>query len=259
MWKGTLTLPSVRVPVKLYAAVQDRTVRFRLLHDEDEQPVTQRMVEPSTNEIVPLEETRRGYPIEDDAFVVLDPEELEALAPADSRDIEVLRFVPRGIIDLPWYDRPYYLGPDGDPRAYVALAEALSQTGREGVVRWVMRKKSYIGSLVARDGHLAIVTLRHPEEVIPASALPRPRGPEPTEKEQKLARQLVAAFAESFDPTEYEDAYRHRVLELVETKARGGEIEAREPVERQPAEASLTRMLEASLRQHERKGGKHVA
>lgn len=258
MWKGTIALPSVRVPVKIYAALQDRTVRFRLLDAADQQPVTQKMVEPTSNTVVPYADVHRGFETEDGSFVILRSPELEELEPEPSRDIEVLRFVPRGTLDLPWYDRPYYLGPDGHEEDYAALVRALEETEQEGVVRWVMRKKDYVGSLFARHHRLAVVTLHHAEEVIPAAALPAPRGRDPTAKELKLAHQLVEALEDTFDPAEHEDEYRARVLELIENKARGETIELRRPTTKKTEEASLSRLLEASLKAGKRKG-KRVA
>jgi DNA end-binding protein Ku len=260
IWKGGITLPSARVPVKVHAALQDRTVRFRLLHAPDEQPVVQRMVEPRSDTVVSHDDIARGLPTEDGAFVIVHSSELEELEPQPSRDIEVLRFVPRGAVDLPWYDRPYWLSPDGHEEAYAALVRALEETDREGIVRWVMRKRDYVGSLFAREHRLALVTLHYAEEVIPAAALPRPGGPDPTAKEIELARQLVGALEDTFDPTDHEDEYRTSVLELIDEKARGGTIELKRPPKaKKPAEEpSLTQMLEASLKGGRRKG-KRVA
>ena len=258
MWKGALVLPSMRVPVKLYAALQDRTVRFRLLHAEDEQPVVQHMVEPESNEVVPNEAVQRGFETEDGSFVIVRPDELATIEPEPSRDIEVLRFVPRGSVDLPWYDRPYWLGPDGDDAEYAALVRALEETRREGICRWVMRKKSYVGSVFVRDGALALVTLHAASEVISAGALPRPSGREPSSKELKLAKQLVDALEDTFEPEAYEDEYRTRVLDLIEKKARGESVEIQRAPRKEAEEASLAEMLEASLGGKSRKG-KRVA
>jgi DNA end-binding protein Ku len=259
MWKGTISLPSARVPVKVHAALEDRTVRFRLLHADDAQPVVQHMVEPRSGEIIPAEDIVHGFETEDGAFVVVHPAEIEALEPEPSRDIEVLRFVPRSAVDLPWYDRPYWLAPDDQEETYAALVRALRETEREAIVRWVMRKRAYVGALVDRDDRLALVTLHHADEMIPASVLPRPAGAAPSAKEIDLARQLVGALEDTFEPTAYEDQYRGDVLDLIEKKARGATIELRPPPEpRAPEEASLAQRLEASLSDRRRKG-KRVA
>lgn len=246
MWKGTLRVGSHDVPVKFYSAAVDRTVRFRLLDEESGRPVKQRMVEPSSGDVVPYDEIRRGFPLDGRRFVVLDDDDLEALEPESSRTVEVDRFYDPSVITHPWYDRPYHLGPDGDPEAYYALVDALEAEGKEGLAHWTMRKKEYVGALRAVDGHLVMVTLRHADEVVPASALEAPRGREPEEKELEMARRLVDALAGPFDAEDFDDEHRARVLELVEAKAQGKTIRMTTRKERKP-EADLLESLRSSL------------
>ena len=246
IWKGVIRLGDDAIPVKLYSAATDRTVRFRLLHAETGRPVKQRMVNPETGETVPYDEIRRGYELEDGVFVVLDDEELEALEPEKSREIEVLQFQAPAVIDHRWYDRPYHLGPDGDPEPYYALADALEAESKEGLLRWTMRNKEYVGALRVRDGHLMLVTLRRPGELVPDTALDAPDAPEPEERELDMAEQLVSTLAEPFDPEDYRDEYRERVLELIEAKAEGEAIEFRQP-EKKRAAGDLAASLQASI------------
>jgi len=154
-------------------------------------------------------------------FVLLTDEELESLEPAPSRNIEVTDFVPPEAISQQWYDRPYYLGPDGDEKAYFALAKALQNRKREGIARWVMRNKAYLGALRAQDDYLLLVTLRNAEEVIAAADLPKPSGRAPTQNELKMATQLVGALAGEFNAADYKDEYRERVMQFIERKAKG--------------------------------------
>src|ERR1043166_349927 len=161
IWKGELKLNSTKVPVKLYAAVKDQTVRFHILAEKSKTRVKQHMVEPDKGKEVSHEEIQKGFEVEPGTFVILDAEELEKLEPEASREIEVTQFVPPKAIPPEYYDRPYYLGPDGDQAAYFALAEALKNKEREGVARWVMRKQPYVGALRADDDHLILFTLRH--------------------------------------------------------------------------------------------------
>lgn len=246
MWKGVIRFGKVALPVKLYSGVQERGVRFRLLHERDRVPLQQRMVNPETGRVVPFERIRKGFEAED-AFVLLDDEELEELEPKPGREIEITRFLKQGVLTQQWYDRPYFLGPDGDGPGYFALAEALRRQGKEGIARWVMRKTEYQGSLRAEGDYLMLITLRHAEEVIPASALPAPGGRALAEPEVAMARQLVGALEDVFDPAAYRDEYRERVLELVRAKAAGRRLPPRR-VERKPAAPSLTKALQASLR-----------
>ena len=222
IWKGELKLDSTRVPVKLYAAVKDQTVRFHILDEKSRTRVKQHMVEAgSGKEVTKNEEIQKGFEIEPGTFVILDKAELEKLAPEASREIEIIQFVPPQGIPPEYYDRPYYLGPDGDQAAYFAFAEALKNKEKEGVARWVMRKQRYVGALRAEDDHLMLFTLRHAEEVLSARDLPRPAGRASDKKELTMAKQLVEMLSGEFDPKEYKDEYRQRVMEFVEKKAKG--------------------------------------
>lgn len=253
MWKGVVRFGEARVPVKLYSAVEDRSVHFRLLHESDHAPVRQAMINPESGEEVPYEETRRGYLTQEGDLVMFDQEELDAVEPEPSREIEVLRFVPQQAIDHRWYRRPYYLGPDGDRDAYFALAEALEASGREGLARWVMRKKEYVGSLRLNDGHPMLIALRHAEQVIPLDALEAPKGAELDERELAMAGQLMEMLEAPFRAEDYHDAYRQRVLELIESKARGETVEPPAPRERRRPR-DLRQALEGSLREARGRG-----
>jgi len=248
MWKGVLDLDE-GIPVKLYSAVEDRKVHFRLLHEKDHVPLRREMINPVTGEAVAYQEAKRGWETEDGRLVVLAEDELESLEPEPSRTIEVLRFVEPGTLSHLWYDRPYYLGPDGHDEAWSALAEALRRTGREGVVRWVMRKKPYVGALRLHGNVPMLLTLRHAGQVVEASNLDAPSGRELEEREMDMARKLLQMLEGTFDPEEWEDTYQARVRELVEAKATGRTISLREYKKRRDEGESLEKALEASLQQ----------
>lgn len=247
MWKASLRLGEHELPVKLYAAVEDRGVHFRLLHARDHVPVTQRMVDPASGEEVPKEEVQRGLEVDEGIFVVLTPEELTQAEPDASRTIEVTRFVPRDAIDLAWYRRPYLLGPDGSDADYFALARALAESGRHGIARWVMRRKRYVGALAPRGDHLALVAMKSAEEVVAADQLERPGGPAIGQGERRLAEQLVSTLDAPFEPEALRDEYRERVRALVEAKAEGGSVAFEEPPA-PAAPADLSDALRESLR-----------
>jgi DNA end-binding protein Ku len=221
IWKGVLKLGTTRVPVKLYSAVQDRTVRFHVLDDRQKKRVKQHMINPDSGEEVPTEEIQKGYEIEPGRYVILTAEDLEKLEPPPSRDIEIVEFVPQTKISQQWYERPYYLGPDGDEKDYFALVDALQNKESEGIANWVMRNKYYSGALRAVDDYLFLFTLRDANEVILADDLSKPSGAAPTQKELAMAKQLVEMLQGEFNPKEYKDEYRERVMEFIEKKAKG--------------------------------------
>lgn len=247
MWKGVLALKGLRLPVKLYAAAEDRKIHFHLLHEPDGERVEQRLVDPQTDEVVPSDAVRKGYEVKPGVFVVLDHDDLAGLEPEPTRDVEVVQTLPAGAIDEAYYSRPYWLGPDGDHEGYFALVAALRDAGREGVARWVMRKRPYAGALRVHGDHLALIALRHGDEVVPASELAAPAGRALDERELRLAEQLVDALADRLDPAAYHDTYRERVEELVAAKAKGKAPKLARPRARKET-ASLEKALAASLK-----------
>ncbi len=221
IWKGILKIGGTKIPVKLYSAVADRTVRFHVLDDRHLMRIKQHMVDADTGEEVSNDKIQKGYELEPGRFVILSDEELESLKPEPSREIEISEFVPPEQISQQWYERPYYLAPDGDQKNYFALAEALTNREVAGVAHWVMRNKSYVGVLRAEDGYLFLVTLRNAGEVISARDLPKPAGPAPTAKELAMAKTLVSMLAGEFNSADYKDEYRQRVMDFIERKAKG--------------------------------------
>lgn len=221
IWKGILKIGSAKVPVKLYSAVSDRTVRFHILDDRSKMRIKQHMINPESGAEVATEEIQKGYELEPGRFVILTQDELKSLEPEPSREIEVGEFVPPTQISQQWYERPYYLRPDGDERAYFALAEALHKRELEGVAHWVMRNQAYVGALRAEGEYLMLVTLRNAAEVISARELSKPAGPAPTAKELSMAKHLVELMQGEFNPAEFKDEYRERVMEFIEKKAKG--------------------------------------
>lgn len=255
IWKGVIRFGTHSVPVKLYSAVQDRTVHFRLLHKADKQPVKQKLVSSDTGDVVEYAEVKKAFPLTRGRMVVLEKEELEKLEPDDSRDIEVTRFVDPHDVDPRWYQRAYYLGPDGNAKAYFAAAAALERKEKEGIARWVMRDKEYVGALRAVDGYLMLITLRHAEEIIAADALKPPTGRPLQKREIEMATQLVTALHGEFDPSQYRDEYRARVMELVETKAKGGKPKVVKFRPRTQGDDAITDALAASLAVTKKKAG----
>lgn len=245
MWKGSLRIAKHEVKFKLYAAVEDAAVHFHLLHAKDEERVEQRMVHPETGEVVPPESIHRAYEVEPGTFVLIDDEELDELAPEPSRDVDVYGFLPEGAIGPAWYERPYYLGPDGNAGEYFALARALRDTKRIGLARWVMRNRQYDGALRPEGDYLVLVTLHARDEVVEAPKITLATSAA-DDREIKMARQLVSALEDDFDPLKFEDQHRDRLMELIRAKARGKKL----PTPRAPKKAaptSLSSALRASL------------
>ena len=247
MWKAEVDIEDLRIPVKLYAAVADTGVHFRLLHAKDQAPVKQQMVDSETQEPVAPELVRRALEVDRGVYVVIKPEEQEALEPKPSRAIAVERVVSVDKVDERWFDRPYYLGPDGDDDAYFGLARALENNSWIAIAHWVMRKKSYAGALYGSDGYLLLDTLRNTQEIVQIDAIRPPAEGAPDPREIKLAEQLIGTLEDRFDPAAYKDQYREQVLALLEAKSRGKVVRFPRAARRKPTD-SLLRDLRASLK-----------
>jgi DNA end-binding protein Ku len=246
IWKGNLQLGKQELAVKLYSAIEDRTVRFHLLHEKDRAPVEQHIVRKDTRQDVGKEDMRKAFALDRSTAVILEPEDLEKLVPPASRDIEICRFVAPAALGDQWYDRPYYLGPDADDGDYFALAEALQRKNVVGIARWVMRKKRYVGALTSTNGYLMLSTLRRADQVLSFSGIEPAKTNAPAASELKLAQQLVSSIETDFDPSVWQNEYRQRLQKLIDAKARGEKLEPVRRKKKAPS-ASLAESLRASI------------
>jgi DNA end-binding protein Ku len=247
MWKADLALGELKVPVKLYAAVRDTKVHFRLLHAADHAPVTQQMVDPGTEQPVPSEQLEKAVPVERGVYVLLTKEEQTALAPKPSRLISVEQVVAQRAVDERWFDRPYYLGPDGDDEGYFALAEALKKREAIGIAHWALRNKRYVGALQASGGYLLLDTLRYAQEIVDVAAVRPGANRAPDKREIALAEQLIGALEDRFDANEFRDEYQEQLQGLLAAKAAGRVV--RFPKAAKPKQSdSLVASLQASLK-----------
>jgi DNA end-binding protein Ku len=246
IWKGNLQLGKHELAVKLYSAIEDRTVRFHMLHAKDRAPVEQHIVRKDTGKEVSRDDMRKAFSLDRSTAVILEPADLAKLVPPESRDIEVCRFVAPSVLGDQWYDRPYYLGPDADDSDYFALAQALHSKNLVGVARWVMRKKRYVGALSSSNGYLMLSTLRRADQVLSFSGIEPAKANAPAASELRLAQQLVSSIETDFDPAAWHNEYRERLHKLIDAKARGEKLQ---PVRRKKkaSSASLAESLRASI------------
>ena len=249
IWSGAISFGLVNVPVKLFSAVSPKDVRFHQLDAKSNARVKQKRVSATTGEEVPYEQIVKGYELGPDTYVTVTPDELETLEPKATKTIDIEDFVDLDTIDPIYYERPYYLVPDkGGAKAYVLLREAMRETNKVGIARVVLRTKQYLAAIRPKGDALVIETMLFADEVVPDDELDLPRDEvEVSEREQKMARQLIDSLSTEFDPGKYRDEYRERVLELIEQKASGQEIVVEEPTEEPTKVVDLMAALEASL------------
>src|SRR5580700_4465212 len=251
IWSGAISFGLVNVPVKLYSATSQKTVRFHQLSSKTGARIRQKRVDPTTDEEVPYEEIVKGYEITPDHYVLIEPEELEALDPKATKTIDVEDFVDLVEIDPIYYDHSYYLAPStGGAKAYRLLLDAMRDTGKVGIGLVVLRSKQQLCALRPTGDVLTLSTMLFGDEVLPPDRLDELDSigdAEASPRELKMAEQLIESLSTEFDPSKYHDEYRERVLELIEKKAAGEEIAVQPEAEEPEAAPDLMAALEASL------------
>jgi DNA end-binding protein Ku len=252
MWTGTISFGMVTVPVKLYSALDRKAVRFHQLSAKTGVRIAQKRVDPQSGDEVPYEDIVKGFEIAKDRYVVIEPDELEALQPKKTRTIEIEDFVELSQIDPVFYDHPYYLAPGpGGAKPYRLLLEAMRETGKVAIARVVIRSKEALVAIRPMGDALGMATMIFSDEVLTPDRLDEVAEAaeiKTTKRELDIAKQLVGSLADDFEPDRYRDTYREEVLSLIERKAQGKEIavqpEAEESAEPAP---DLMSALKASL------------
>jgi DNA end-binding protein Ku len=252
MWTGTIGFGLVTVPVKLYSAVDRKTVRFHQLSGKTGVRVAQKRVDPSTGEEVPYGEIVKGYELAPDRYVVIEPGELETLEPKKTKTIEIEEFVDLSQIDPVFYDHPYYLAPgQGGAKPYRLLLEAMRETGKVAIARVVIRSKEQLVAVRPMGDVLGMATMLFADEVLSPERLDEVADAaevKTTKRELDIAKQLVESLAADFKPDAFEDTYREQVLALIERKAQGKAIAVQPSREEVAAPApDLMSALKASL------------
>jgi DNA end-binding protein Ku len=251
IWSGAISFGLVNVPVKLYTATSPKTVRFNQLSSKTGARIRQKRVDPTTDEEVPYEDIVKGYEITPDRYVTVTNEELEALDPKATRTVDIEEFVDLVDIDPIYYDHNYYLAPTaGGAKAYRLLLDAMREAGKVGIGKVVLRSKQQLCALRPTGDVLALTTMLWGDEVLSPDRLDEIgeiEEAQATDRELKMAEQLIASLSADFEPTKFHDEYREQVLALIEAKANGEEIAVQPQVEEPSAAPDLMAALEASL------------
>ena len=253
---GTISFGLVTIPVRLYPAAQTAaTVSFNLLHAKDGSRLKQHYVCAKDGEEVEREDMVKGYEVSKDRYVTFTPAELKALDEIATQTIDIAEFVSASEVDPIYFDGAYHLGPDkGGAKAYRLLALALERAGKAALARYAARGKQYLVLIRARAGRLVLQQLHYADEVRSPDEIPLDEI-ELKEPEVQLALRLIEQTStEGFHPERYEDSVKQRVLEAIERKVQGEQIQAVAPAEPQGQVIDLMEALKASLAASERAG-----
>src|SRR5918998_4024439 len=251
IWKGTISFGLVNIPISVAIATQRSDPSFRTLDRETLQPIKQQLFSPARGEVVPRDETIKGYEVSKDQFLPVSNEELESVAVERRRTIDLVAFVDLGEVDPVFYDRTYYLEPqEGAHKPYALLVEAMKRTGKAALGKIVMSSREHVVLLRPAGDALVAELLFYPEDVRPKEEIDdRVRDVEVTDAELSMATQLVESLARPFEPSEFENEHKRELLALIERKLAGEEVPV--PVEAPPAEPvpDLMAALKASIDQ----------
>lgn len=255
VWAGVLSFGLVSLPVGLYTATDSHTIHFHQLQRGTSDRVRNKRVNERTGEEVPFEEIVKGFD-DGDAYVLVEPEELDEIAPGRSRSLDIEGFVDLAEVDPIYFDATYYLAPKGKEygKIYSLVEQALAKAEKAGIARFVMRSHEYLVAVKAENGLLTCHTLHWADEIRDPRAeidsLPRKAKAAP--KELRMAEQLVEALSMEWEPEEFHDTFREKVAALIKAKRAGESVEKAEPAADSTNVVDLAEVLRASV---ERAGG----
>ena len=245
VWKGAISFGLVHIPIVLYSAVADTRPKFNLIDASTMSPVGNRQVSKTTGEAVQREEIVKGIQVEEGQYVVLTKEEIRSALPKTMQTVEIESFVDAASIPPAYYSKPYHVapGPRGE-KPFALLRQALERTGKAGIARVVISTKQHLAALMPEGDALVLNLLRWAEEVreAPASTAGSPAAP--TERELKMAQQLVEDMADAWSPDLFHDEFKEKLQALVEAKARAGDTAALQPLPGEEAPAPQAELLD---------------
>ncbi|NJD02973.1 MAG: Ku protein [Ruminiclostridium sp.] len=250
MWKGSISFGLVNIPVRMFAATEDKDIRFRNIHKECHTPIKYEQTCPSCNKKVNADEIVKGFEYEPGRFVVIEDPDLDAIRPDITKSIEIIDFVLLKDIDPIYYTRSYYLSPqDTGGKAYNLLREAMNKTGRIAMARIVIREKESLAVVRVYKNLLVLETIYYPDEVRDSKQVPGiSDNVSVNEAELNMATQLIGNLTHEFEPEKYKNEYRDKLMDLISKKAEGDEIVTM-PEIRKTNVIDLMQALQASLKQ----------
>ncbi len=242
VWKGYLTFGLISVPIRLFAAARREHVSFHMLHKVCGSRIKQQLYCPHCERVVERAEIVKGYEESKDTYVVVEPEELEKIAPPSERNMDIIQFVKLQEVDPLYFDASYYAVPEEPGRkAYDLLVRTLQKSNYAALAKVSMHQHEYIVMVRPRENGLTLHTIYYPNELNQLSEYGTPGKIEIRPQEIELAERLVENLAAPFEPEKFEDEYQKRVLQLIETKREGRTVQAPQ----QPKLAPVVDLMEA--------------
>jgi DNA end-binding protein Ku len=243
IWTGALSFGLVNIPVEVHTAVRDTRPHFRLLHAKDRSPINYERVCQKEGSAVGWNDLVKGFEYEKGRFVVLTKEDFAAAALEKTRRIDILDFVKSEDIDDRFFDKPYYLTPGkGGDVAYGLLREAIRESGRIGIAKFILREVQHLAAVEVVDQALVLSTLRFADELVDAGDLNLPKRTAVGKKELDMATSLVESLAAEWHPEKYTDDYRENLMRVIKAKMKGKKADL--VAEEQPRDAKVVDLME---------------
>jgi DNA end-binding protein Ku len=242
VWKGYLTFGLVSFPIRLFAAARPEPVHFHLLHKKDLSRVKEVMYCAAEDKPLDRSEIVKGYEYEKNRYVVVEPEDLEKVAPPTASAMEILQFVKMDEIDPIFFEKSYYVGPEESvSRPYSLLLEAMKETRYDALAKVAMHGREHIVILRPSEKSIVLHTMYFVDELHKGNEVPVPKQGKFDKKELDLAKKLIDTLANAFKPEEYHDEYKQNVEKLIESKRKGHKVT---PI-RQPKRAPVIDLMQA--------------
>ncbi|MGJ7581460.1 Ku protein [Variovorax sp. RHLX14] len=266
LWKGAISFGLVHIPIALYSATSDHGIDFDWLDKRTMDPVGYKRINKKTGKDIAKEQIVKGIEYEDGQYVVLSDAEISSAYPKTTQTIEIETFVPADGIPFVYLERPYYVAPiNKGAKVYALLRETLQRTGRVGVARVVIQTKQHLAVLVPSGPGLVLNLLRWGADIRSWKDLPLPaegaKAAGLSEKELKMAADLVADMSSEWNPDEFKDSFKDEIMRLVDRKVEAGDTEAVAPLEKADEDSTggakiidLTELLQRSLRKGDKSG-----
>lgn len=269
LWKGSISFGLVNIPIELHTAVRDHRPKFRMLHAKDKSPVKFERVCIKDGHPVAWEDLVKGYEYQKGRFVVITKEDFKAAALEKTRTVDIIDFVKADAIDDRFFETPYYLVPTkGGERAYALLREAIRESGRIGIAKFILRDAQHLCAVEVIQQAIVLTVMRFADELVDVDDFAFPSSEHARKAELDMAKALVNSLAADWDPSKYTDQYRENLMRIIRSKAKGKEVELEPTTEPHQAEVvDLMERLRRSLAQTQggrkakpkKKRGRHAA
>jgi DNA end-binding protein Ku len=254
LWKGSISFGLVNIPIELHTAVRNHRPKFRMLHAKDKSPVKFERVCIRDGHPVAWEDLVKGYEYARGHFVVLSKEDFQAAALEKTRTVDIVDFVKAEEIDDRFFETPYYLVPaKGGERAYALLREAIRDSGRIGIAKFILRDSQHLAAVEVIENAIVLTVMRFSDELVDVRQFDLPGDSGIRKPELEMAKALVNSLAAAWDPDKYTDQYRENLMKIIQAKVKGKKIDL-EPSE-EPRQAEVVDLMERLRRSLAQGGG----